>query len=101
MTFWEMIFLTGMVSFSELPRYNQLANNGIPANVWTSGYDAIARANRAIAGITANSGLLTAAKAKAFIAECKFVRAVANFYLVNFLRNLLALRPMLHTRAYQ
>jgi starch-binding outer membrane protein, SusD/RagB family len=70
--------------FTELPRYNQLANNAIPANVWTAGYDAIGRANRAIAGITANSSKLTAAKAEALIAECKFVRAVADFYLVNF-----------------
>jgi starch-binding outer membrane protein, SusD/RagB family len=70
--------------FTELPRFNLLANNGIVAAVWTAGYDAIARANRAIAGITANSSKLTAAKAKELIAECKFVRAVSNFYLVNF-----------------
>jgi starch-binding outer membrane protein, SusD/RagB family len=70
--------------FIELPRYNQLANNSIPANVWTAGYDAIGRANRAIDGITANSSMLTTTKAKELIAECKFVRAVSNFYLVNF-----------------
>jgi starch-binding outer membrane protein, SusD/RagB family len=70
--------------FGELPRFNMLANNAIPASVWSAGYDAIGRANRAIVGITANSSKLTAAKASAFIAECKFVRAVANFYLVNF-----------------
>lgn len=70
--------------FGEIPRFNQLANNAIPASVWSAGYNAIGRANRAIAGITANSSKLTAAKASAFIAECKFVRAVANFYLVNF-----------------
>jgi hypothetical protein len=70
--------------FTELPRYNMLANNGIVAGVWTAGYDAIARANRAIAGITANSSKLTTAKAKELIAECKFIRAVSNFYLVNF-----------------
>ncbi|WP_165760323.1 RagB/SusD family nutrient uptake outer membrane protein [Niastella populi] len=70
--------------FTDLPRYNLLANSGIAANVWTAGYNAIAKANRAIAGITANSSKLTPAKASALIAECKFVRAVANFYLVNF-----------------
>jgi hypothetical protein len=70
--------------FGELPKYNLLSNNGLAAGVWTAAYDAIGRANRAIAGITANSSKLTAAKASAFIAECKFIRAVANFYLVNF-----------------
>jgi starch-binding outer membrane protein, SusD/RagB family len=70
--------------FTELPRYNLLSNSGIVSGVWTAGYDAIARANRAIAGVTGNSSKLTGTKAKEFIAECKFVRAVANFYLVNF-----------------
>lgn len=70
--------------FTELPRYNLLSNSGIVSGVWTAGYDAIARANRAIAGVTENSSKLTGTKAKEFIAECKFVRAVANFYLVNF-----------------
>lgn len=70
--------------FGELSRFNLLSNNSLVAGVWTAGYDAIARANRAIAGITANSSKLTPAKASALIAECKFVRAVSNFYLVNF-----------------
>jgi hypothetical protein len=70
--------------FGELSKYNLLSNSSLAAGVWTAGYDAIGRANRTIAGITANSSKLTAAKASAFIAECKFVRAVANFYLVNF-----------------
>lgn len=70
--------------FTDLPRYNLLASSGIAANVWTAGYDAIARANRAMAGVNANIGKLTAAKAKELIAECKFIRGVSNFYLVNF-----------------
>lgn len=70
--------------FTELPRFNVLANNALISGVWTAGYDAIARANRAIAGVTENSGKLTGTKANEFIAECKFVRGVANFYLVNF-----------------
>lgn len=70
--------------FGEISKYNVLSNNATTAGVWTAGYDAIARANRAIAGITAHDSLITPAKTKAFIAECKFVRAVANFYLVNF-----------------
>lgn len=70
--------------FGELSRFNMLGNTGIPSNVWTAGYNAIARANRDIAGITAHSTEITADELKAYIAECKFVRAVANFYLVNF-----------------
>lgn len=71
-------------TFGDLPRFAQLSNSTYAANVWSAGYNAIGRANRAMAGITDNSSKLTATKAKALIAECKFVRAVANFYLVNF-----------------
>jgi len=70
--------------FGDLPKFNLLGNSGIASNVWTAGYNSIGRANRAIAGIDANSSKLTGDKAKELIAECKFVRAVANFYLVNF-----------------
>ena len=70
--------------FGDLSHFNLLGNSGIASNVWTAGYYAIGSANRAIAGINANSSKLTADKAKELIAECKFVRAVANFYLVNF-----------------
>jgi hypothetical protein len=73
-----------IVYFSELPRYNMLANNSNVAATWSAGYAAIVRANRTMAGIEANSSKLTADKASSFIAECKFIRAVANFYLVNF-----------------
>lgn len=69
--------------FGDLPRYSLLANSGIASNVWTAGYSSVARANRAMAGIHANISKLTDAKAKELIAECKFVRAVANFYMVN------------------
>ncbi|WP_143774053.1 RagB/SusD family nutrient uptake outer membrane protein [Niastella vici] len=70
--------------FTELPRFNLTSNSGIAYNVWTAGYFAIATANRNLAGIAANSSKLTTAKAKELTAECKFIRAVANFYLVNF-----------------
>jgi len=70
--------------FGDLSRADMLSNNGTPAAVWNAAYNSIARANRAIAGITANSGLLTAAKASQLIAEARFVRATAHFYLVNF-----------------
>jgi hypothetical protein len=70
--------------FGDLPRFNILGNNSIAYNVWTAGYNSIGRANLAIDGISKNASKLTGDQAKAYIAECKFVRAVANFYLVNF-----------------
>jgi starch-binding outer membrane protein, SusD/RagB family len=72
------------VFFGDISRFNALANNGIAANVWTAGYQSIGRANRAIAGITENASKLTPPKDKQLIAEARFVRAVALFYLVNF-----------------
>jgi starch-binding outer membrane protein, SusD/RagB family len=71
--------------FGTLPRFDQLGNAGLPANVWTAAYNSIGRANRAIAGITANAAILNdPVKQKAFIGEAKFIRAIAHFYLVNF-----------------
>ncbi len=70
--------------FADFARFNMLANNGLAANMWSAGYNAIARANRAKVGIEANPGIVSPAKAKEFIAETKFVRAIAHFYLVNF-----------------
>ncbi len=70
--------------FGDLARFNMLSNNGLPATVWTAGYAAITTANRVEAGITANSSILDAAKAKELLAECKFIRAVSHFYLINF-----------------
>lgn len=79
----EDVFDKG-VFFGDAARFNMLSNNGIPAAVWTAGYDAIVTSNRVAEGIAANSSLLTAQKATELTAECRFVRAVSNFYLVNF-----------------
>ena len=70
--------------FGDFARYNMLANNGIAQNMWNAAYNAIGRANRAIAGIQASGSVIAPTKASQLIAECKFVRAVAHFYLVNF-----------------
>jgi hypothetical protein len=70
--------------FGDLPRFNMLSNNGFPAGIWNAGYSAIVTANRNIAGIEANSSLLTPDRVKVLIAESKFIRAVSLFYLVNF-----------------
>lgn len=70
--------------FGALPLFTQLANSGVAGAVWTAGYATVADANRSITGIAANAGLLTSAKAKELTAECLFVRAVSNFYMINF-----------------
>lgn len=70
--------------FGTLPIFNQLSSNNIPNLLWTAGYKAIADANRALAGISANAARLTPERAKELSAECLFVRSVSNFYLVNF-----------------
>lgn len=70
--------------FGGLPNFSQLANSGIATAIWTAGYASIADANRVSAGIAANASLLSGSKAKEFTAECLFIRAVSQFYLVNF-----------------
>jgi hypothetical protein len=70
--------------FGDLPRFNMLANSTFASGAWNAGYRSIVTANRAIAGIAANPGIVTVAKAKELTAECLFVRAVSNFYMVNF-----------------
>jgi len=71
--------------FGDLSRFNMISSNAIPSNLWTAGYNSIARANRVIEGITANMDVLDSEdQAKAYIAEARFVRAVSYFYLVNF-----------------
>ena len=54
--------------FGDLPSFNMLSNASIPYKVWTAGYNAIARANTAIAGINVNPTVVTADEMKAYIA---------------------------------
>lgn len=70
--------------FGQLSRFNMLSNAGQPAGVWNAAYRSIITANRVMEGIAANPTIVTAAKAKELTAECKFVRAVSYFYLVNY-----------------
>jgi SusD family. len=70
--------------FGTIPRFTVLANSTTIADLWTAGYSAIGRANRAMEGVEANADKLDPGKDKELIAECKFVRGVAHFYLVNF-----------------
>ncbi len=70
--------------FGDLPRFNLSAANGTSSAVWSSAYLAIGEANRCIEGVTKYSSIVAPEVASAYIAEGKFVRSVANFYLVNF-----------------
>jgi hypothetical protein len=70
--------------FTPLPKFDMLSNNGLPAGVWTAAYASIARANLVAQGINANLDKIDASKANELLAECKFVRAVSHFYLVNY-----------------
>lgn len=70
--------------FGELPRFNLLGNSTFASTLWDEAYQSIGSANRAMAGIGANPGVVSVAKAKEFTAECLFVRAISHFYLVNY-----------------
>lgn len=70
--------------FGQLPRFNMLGNGAQPTAVWNAAYASIATANRVMAGIGSNPSIVSATKAKELTAECKFIRAVSYFYLVNY-----------------
>lgn len=61
---------------------NSLGNNGDQL-FWSGLYNYIFKANSAIEGISASTGLTEAVRIQ-LIAEAKFVRAFMYFYLVNF-----------------
>ncbi|UYQ95170.1 RagB/SusD family nutrient uptake outer membrane protein [Chitinophaga horti] len=70
-------------NFGALARYDALSSNAMAARTWQAGYKAIADANRVIDGIRNNADKTIPVQAERWIAEAKFVRAVAHFYLVN------------------
>lgn len=71
--------------FGDLSRFNMISTNTLANNLWTAGYNTIARANRVIEGVSQNSEILDDPDLVTnYIAEAKFIRAVSYFYLVNF-----------------
>lgn len=70
-------------NFGDIPRYTTLSSNAMAASLWQYAYKAIADANRVIAGIRQNISKTTPEQGAKWIAEAKFVRAIAHFYLVN------------------
>lgn len=69
-------------------QYAQFYNNDLPANhplintIWSELYSVIYRTNSIIEGCSGSTGMSVEAKAR-LIAEAKFIRAFAHFYLVN------------------
>lgn len=51
-------------------------------NLWSAAYTTINRANTLIAGLAANPGVVTDAKAAQYVGEAKFLRALAYYDLV-------------------
>ncbi len=70
------------------PLYNEFANNFIaPGSLtnsvfWTSAYKTIYASNAALEGVSASTGINTAAKNQ-LIGEAKFLRAFSHFYLTS------------------
>lgn len=61
--------------------YSVVSTDNQVEGMWSAGYAAINRANVTIEGIGGNTGVVSAAKANAYIAEARFCRAVSYFYL--------------------
>jgi hypothetical protein len=77
-------FIGSFPTFQEIREYNTLSTNGNISGVWQQHYRVILRANEVIANVpnVTDAGFTDAEKAQ-FIGEAKFLRALANFQLVN------------------
>lgn len=80
----ELVPTTGIAnvySSNEIPE-----NNGSMSSMWSQFYKTIYNANNVIEGIS-KSTTLNPAKSKQWLAEAKFLRAYAHFYLTNLWGN--------------
>lgn len=69
--------------FTNVPRFQMQSTDGFAASAWIGGYRTIAGANSFMQNLAANPGVITAAQEKQYVAECKFVRALTMWHLVN------------------
>ena len=77
-------FVGSFPTFQEIRDFNTLSSNGNVAGVWQQHYRVVSRANDVIANVPNVPGAsFTAAEKAQFIAEAKFLRALAHFQLVN------------------
>ncbi len=69
--------------FTNVPRFQMQSTDGFASNAWIGGYRTIFGANTFLQNLAANPGKVTAAQEKQYIAECKFIRALTMWHLVN------------------
>lgn len=69
--------------FGNVGRFQMLSTDAFAANAWYGGYRTIFGANSFIQNIALNTGKVSPALEKQYIAECKFIRALSMWHLVN------------------
>lgn len=77
-------FIGSFPTFQEIRDYNTISTNANVSGIWQQHYRVILRANDVIANVptVVDAGFTDAERAQ-FIAEAKFLRALAHFQLVN------------------
>ncbi len=69
--------------FGAVGRFQMFSTDAFAANAWFGGYRTIFGANSFLQNIALNSGKVSPALEKQYIAECKFIRALTMWHLVN------------------
>jgi hypothetical protein len=69
--------------FGNVGRFQMLSTDAFASNAWLGGYRTIFGANSFLQNLADNPGKVTAAQEKQYIAECKFIRALTMWHLVN------------------
>jgi hypothetical protein len=69
--------------FTNVPRFQMQSTDGFASNAWIGGYRTIFGVNSFLQNLASHPGVATAAQEKLYIAECKFIRALTMWHLVN------------------
>lgn len=69
--------------FGNVGRFQMQSTDGFASNAWFGGYRTVFGANTFMQKIAQNTGKVSPALEKQYIAECKFVRALTMWHLVN------------------
>jgi hypothetical protein len=69
--------------FTNVPVFNQQANDGFALNAWTGGYRTLYGVNYFQQQLAKNAGVTTAALETQYVGEAKYIRALVYFHLVN------------------
>lgn len=73
----------GNVQLAQAYTNSLVSNTTTPVPFWASLYNYIYLANSAIEGLTSSKGVTEPVKSQ-LVGECKFMRALCHFYLVNY-----------------